>query len=64
MSNNFLHANKYKQRALIFQGAGALGAYEAGVFREIYRKILWDQEEKGNNNQEEKGNNNINLLIS
>jgi NTE family protein len=62
MSNNFLHANKYKQRALIFQGGGALGAYEAGVFREIYRKILRDQEEKGNNNQEEKGNNNINLF--
>lgn len=27
------------QRALIFQGGGALGAYEAGVFKEIYKKV-------------------------
>jgi predicted acylesterase/phospholipase RssA len=25
-----------KQRALIFQGGGALGAYEAGVYRVLY----------------------------
>lgn len=50
MSNNFLHANKYKQRALIFQGGGALGVYEAGVFKEIHRKVIPDQEQKGNNN--------------
>jgi hypothetical protein len=27
------------QRSLIFQGGGALGAYEAGVFKEIYNKV-------------------------
>ena len=28
-----------KQRALVFQGGGALGAYDAGVFQAIYEKI-------------------------
>ncbi len=30
----------HKQRALIFQGGGALGAYEAGVYRTLYDKFL------------------------
>ncbi|HEX2014637.1 MAG TPA: patatin-like phospholipase family protein [Nitrososphaera sp.] len=31
-----------KQRALVMQGGGALGAYEAGVFEAIYEKIKRD----------------------
>jgi NTE family protein len=27
------------QRALVFQGGGALGAYEAGTYQQIYRKV-------------------------
>jgi len=29
-----------KQRALVFQGGGALGAYEAGAFKAIYNHII------------------------
>jgi NTE family protein len=39
------------QRALIFQGGGALGAYEAGVFKEIYKKVIRNDEEKSNKKQ-------------
>jgi NTE family protein len=28
-----------KQRALVFQGGGALGAYEAGVYRQLYKTL-------------------------
>jgi NTE family protein len=28
-----------KQRALVFQGGGALGAYDTGVFQALYEKI-------------------------
>src|SRR5437867_8450664 len=49
MANNSLRAKKCKQRALIFQGGGALGAYEAGVFKEIYRKVQNQEEEVGSN---------------
>ena len=28
-----------KQRALVFQGGGALGAYDVGVFQALYEKI-------------------------
>ena len=34
------------QRALILQGGGALGAYQAGVFRSLYEKM------KGNQNND------------
>jgi hypothetical protein len=34
-----------KQRALILQGGGALGAYEVGVFRAIYNKIIREEGE-------------------
>jgi predicted acylesterase/phospholipase RssA len=30
--------DNYFQRALVFQGGGALGAYEAGTYQQIYRK--------------------------
>lgn len=49
MANNSLRAKRCKQRALIFQGGGALGAYEAGVFKEIYRKVQNQEEEVGSN---------------
>jgi NTE family protein len=39
------------QRALIFQGGGALGAYEAGVFKEIYNKVKRNDEEISNKKQ-------------
>lgn len=38
------------QRALVFQGGGALGAYEAGVFREIYKSVKGKQESRESNN--------------
>src|SRR5581483_182949 len=31
---------KQKQRALVLQGGGALGAYEAGVFKALYDKLF------------------------
>ena len=37
------------QRALILQGGGALGAYEAGVFKALYKKL---EEEDKQNGQE------------
>jgi NTE family protein len=33
-------------RAIIFQGGGALGAYEAGVFELLYNKLRKEDEEK------------------
>ena len=27
------------QRALVFQGGGALGAYEAGTYQQMYKKV-------------------------
>jgi NTE family protein len=30
----------HKQRELVFQGGGALGAYEAGAFKAIYNHII------------------------
>jgi NTE family protein len=35
------------QRALVLQGGGALGAYEAGVFRALYEKITKEDDENG-----------------
>jgi|SRR5688572_13077059 predicted acylesterase/phospholipase RssA len=32
------------QRALVFQGGGALGAYEAGTFQQIYKKVNQENE--------------------
>jgi NTE family protein len=36
------------QRALVFQGGGALGAYQAGVFKALYEKIKRNQIDDGN----------------
>ena len=35
------------QRALILQGGGALGAYEAGVFRSLAEKLTREDEKNG-----------------
>jgi predicted acylesterase/phospholipase RssA len=29
-----------RQRALVLQGGGALGAYEVGVIRELYTRLM------------------------
>jgi len=39
----------HKQRALVFQGGGALGAYEAGAFKAIYKYII---EKEGKKSQD------------
>jgi NTE family protein len=36
------------QRALVFQGGGALGAYQAGVFKSLYEKIKANQIDENN----------------
>ena len=36
------------QRALVFQGGGALGAYQAGVFKSLYEKIKRNQTDESN----------------
>src|SRR6266498_39054 len=40
---------KNRQRALVFQGGGALGAYEAGAFKAIYNHI---REKEGKESEE------------
>ena len=34
----FIDGDNYFRRDLVFQGGGALGAYEAGTYQQIYRK--------------------------
>lgn len=34
-------------RALVFQGGGALGAYEAGTYQEIYRRVSQEIKDGG-----------------
>ena len=42
MFNTITMVKKDTQRALVLQGGGALGAYEAGVFRVLYNWIKKD----------------------
>ena len=45
------HKSKpHKQRALVLQGGGALGAYEAGVLNVLCKKLVEKDKEKGNVN--------------
>ena len=44
LANNLKHNG---QRALVFQGGGSLGAYEAGVFKALYEKITRIDEKYG-----------------
>jgi NTE family protein len=48
MSNLSNHVIPQVQRALVLQGGGALGAYQAGVFKSLYEKIkgIQDDNEK------------------
>ena len=48
MSNLSNHVIPQVQRALVLQGGGALGAYQAGVFKSLYEKIkgIQDYNEK------------------
>lgn len=43
--------NSTLQRVIIFQGGGALGAYEAGVFEVLYDKLTKKDLESGNNDR-------------
>src|ERR671911_2287008 len=40
--------NKKKMRALVLQGGGALGAFQAGAFKALYEKITREDKEDGN----------------
>jgi NTE family protein len=40
--------NKKKMRALVLQGGGALGAFQAGAFKALYEKITKEDKENGN----------------
>lgn len=44
-ANSGQSANPPKQRALVLQGGGALGAYEAGVLEVLCRKLIEDDKE-------------------
>ena len=39
------------QRALVLQGGGSLGAYEAGAYQALYERITKTDREKGENNK-------------
>ena len=50
-NNNNNNANKNykkKMRALVLQGGGAIGAFQAGAFRALYEKITKEDKENGN----------------
>ena len=52
-TDNHTHKNnKKKMRALVLQGGGALGAFQAGAFKALYEKIT--KEDKENGNEEER----------
>ncbi len=42
MENDIIIPPPTKQRALVFQGGGSLGAYEAGVYHVLYHWIKKD----------------------
>jgi NTE family protein len=47
-NNNTYKNNKKKMRALVLQGGGAIGAFQAGAFRALYEKITREDKEDGN----------------
>src|SRR5918995_2949667 len=49
--NNYTNKNnnKKKMRALVLQGGGALGAFQAGAFKALYEKITREDKENGYN---------------
>lgn len=40
-----------KQRALVLSGGGALGAYQAGVLKILFKRLTQEDNEKGDNNR-------------
>jgi NTE family protein len=48
MTNSSQSANPPKQRALVLQGGGTLGAYEAGVLEVLCKKLTEDDKESNN----------------
>jgi predicted acylesterase/phospholipase RssA len=44
-------ADPDKQRALVLQGGGSLGAYEAGVYRALYEKVVQGDKQNGKPNK-------------
>src|SRR5215207_1987730 len=48
IDNNAHKNNKKKMRALVLQGGGALGAFQAGAFKALYEKITREDKENGN----------------
>jgi NTE family protein len=47
MSSSFKYTIPKVQRALVLQGGGALGAYQAGVFKSLYEKMERSQNNDG-----------------
>jgi NTE family protein len=43
-----VYKKKKKMRALILQGGGALGAFQAGAFKALYEKLTREDKENGN----------------
>jgi NTE family protein len=46
--HNVYKKKKKKMRALILQGGGALGAFQAGAFKALYQKLTREDKENGN----------------
>ncbi|HJY10896.1 MAG TPA: patatin-like phospholipase family protein, partial [Nitrososphaeraceae archaeon] len=40
-----------KQRALVLSGGGALGAYQTGVLKILFKRLTQEDNEKGDNNR-------------
>jgi predicted acylesterase/phospholipase RssA len=51
MSSSYKYTIPKVQRALVLQGGGALGAYQAGVFKSLYEKMKRNQNNDGNGHQ-------------
>ena len=47
-NNNTNRNNKKKMRALVLQGGGSVGAFQAGAFKALYEKITREDKENGN----------------
>ena len=47
-NNNTNRNNKKKMRALVLQGGGSAGAFQAGAFKALYEKITREDKENGN----------------
>jgi NTE family protein len=48
MSSSYKYSIPKVQRALVLQGGGAIGAYQAGVFKSLYEKMKRNQNNDGN----------------